>query len=170
MIVPRGMGAFRGLGGIVQDLAAAITRQEGANPAYNNPGNLRAGPGMVGTSPNGIAIFPDYATGEAALENQIQLNINRGLTLSEFFGGKPGVYPGYAPAADANQPNVYTTNVSTWTGLPANVPLNSLDAGALDASGSGDGSVLDMTPASDGSGWYWAAAIGGALILALALE
>lgn len=119
----------RGFSGIVQDLSSAITRQEGANPSYNNPGNLRAGPGQTGTSPNGIAIFPDFATGEAALERQVQLNIDRGLTLSQFFAGRgapgdPNYYGGYAPAADRNQPNVYTQHVSEWTGIDPSIPLN----------------------------------------------
>lgn len=169
MILRRGIGAFRGLGGTVQDLAAAIARQEGANPAYNNPGNLRAGPGQVGTSPNGIAIFPDAATGEAALERQVQLNINRGLTLEEFFAGKPGVYAGYAPAADSNQPNVYAAHVSQWTGLPTDVPLNTLDAGgASGAWDAGESAVPDMT-AEDSSGWIWAGVAAGVGVLVLIL-
>lgn len=158
----------------MQDLSAAIARQEGANPAYNNPGNLRSGPGQVGTSPGGFAIFPDYATGEAALENQVQLNINRGLTLSEFFGGKPGVYAGYAPAADSNQPNVYTTNVSAWTNLPADVPLNQLGSGASssDSGGTVDFSMLGDSLASiDPSMWIWAgAALLGAVVLASVID
>ena len=175
MILRRGMGGFRGLGGIVQDLAAAIARQEGANAAYNNPGNLRAGPGQVGTSPNGIAIFPDYATGEAALERQVQLNINRGLTLDEFFGGKPGVYAGYAPSADSNRPELYASNVSQWTGLPADVPLNTLSSGASgtwDAGGldTADLGLSDLMPA-DSSGWLWAGvALAGALVLVSVIE
>ena len=173
MIVPRGMS------GIVQDLASAIARQENANPAYNNPGALRAGPGQIGTSASGFAIFPDYATGEAALENQIQLNIGRGLTLQQFFAGQrdasgnviPGGYPGYAPAADANQPNVYAQNVAAWAGIPANVPMNqlgvapSLDTSAIDNTSS----VIDLSGFS-GSGWIWGGAVAAVLLLALALE
>ena len=149
----------RGFGGIVQDLSAAITRQEGTPASWNNPGALRSGPGQVGTTSNGIAIFPDYATGEAALERQVQLNIDRGLTLQQFFAGQrdangnviAGGYYGYAPAADSNQPNVYTQNVSSWTGLPVDVPLSTLAAGGGEitpAAGSGldsSGSTLDLS-------------------------
>ena len=170
MYLRRGLGQSSSL---VSQLAAAITRQEAANPAYNNPGNLRAGPGQVGTSPNGIAIFPDMATGEAALENQVQLNINRGLTLEEFFAGKPGVYAGYAPAADANQPNIYTANVSQWTGIPADVPLNTLGSGGA----SSDLSAIDLSAVADSfsnldsSTWVWAGvALLGAVVLFRVME
>lgn len=110
---------------IVEDLAAAIARQEGTGcGANNNPGNLRS----WGTLPvsRGFAVFPTCEAGWEALRHQVQRNLDRGLTLEEFFGGKPGVYPGYAPAADNNQPSIYARNVSNWTGLPLGVPLNDL--------------------------------------------
>jgi hypothetical protein len=147
-----------GLGGIVQDLAAAIGRQENTNPAWNNPGALRSGPGQIGVSSTGIAIFPDLATGEAALERQVQLNISRGLTLDEFFAGKPGVYAGYAPAADSNRPYQYAANVASWTGLPENVALNALPAGGASSDWPApdvvDSGAVDT--ASIGSGVWWA--------------
>ncbi len=171
MIVPRNIGAIRrGMGGLVQDLAAAITRQEGANPAYNNPGNLRAGPGQTGTSANGIAIFPDAATGEAALERQIQLNINRGVTLQEFFAGKPGVYAGYAPSADSNRPDVYASNVSTWAGIPADIPLNQLEAGGGSVAVDDTGEIDTSGFGPDSSGWMWAGVIGLGILAFIALE
>lgn len=120
-----------GLGSLTTDLAGAIERFEGAcssagNCRNNNPGNLRAGPGSIGVDSRGIAIFPDYATGESALERQVNLNIGRGLSLSEFFGGKPGVYPGYAPAGDNNNPAGYTATVAGWLGLDPSMPLNTV--------------------------------------------
>jgi hypothetical protein len=130
IFIPLSIGRGLGASDLVSQLASAITRQENANPAWNNPGALRAGPGMIGTAANGIAIFPDFATGEAALERQIQLNINRGLTLQEFFAGKPGVYGGYAPAADSNRPYEYAANVAGWAGIDSTVPLNQLASGA----------------------------------------
>ncbi len=54
------------------------------------------------------------------------MNISKGLTAEEFFAGKPGVYYGYAPAADKNNPSVYAGNVSTWMGIPRDVPLSEL--------------------------------------------
>ena len=120
---------------LVTSLAQAIYRQEGSGPntlatINNNPGNLRSGPGQVGTDANGYAIFASMQDGWNALYNQVQINIDRGLTLNEFFAGKPGVYPGYAPAADSNQPYVYASNVSQWTGIDPNTPLNQLDGTA----------------------------------------
>lgn len=108
----------------MQDFAAAITRFEGTCPSpdscqNNNPGNLRAGPGATGTDSRGIAIFPDYTTGEAALEHQIGLNIDRGLTLQQFFTGLPGVYAGY----DKTAPN-YTSTVAGWLSIDPNAPLS----------------------------------------------
>lgn len=127
-------GCTVGLGGaaFTDSLAQAIARFEGYNVAgsvaarNNNPGNLRAGPGQTGTDAGGYAIFPDTDTGFAALDNQINLNIGRGLSLDEFFAGKPGVYPGYAPSADSNNPTQYASTVAGWLGIDPSVPLASI--------------------------------------------
>lgn len=125
---------------MTSDIAAAIGQMEGANSPgtlaarNNNPGNLRAGPGQVGTDANGFAIFPDLATGTAALNNQINLNISRGLTLQQFFGGLPGVYAGYAPSADSNNPTQYANFVASQAGIPSDVPLSQLMAGMSESS------------------------------------
>jgi hypothetical protein len=90
------------------------------------------------------------ATGEAALEHQVDLNIGRGLTLDEFFAGKPGVYAGYAPAGDSNNPSGYSATVAGWLGIPENAPLASVGADStgfpVDTS-----SVSDPFASSDGS-------------------
>jgi hypothetical protein len=118
---------------LTTDLATSIQRFEGACSGQvcrnNNPGNLRAGPGSTGVDSRGIAVFPDYATGEAALQHQVDLNIGRGLTLDEFFAGKQGVYAGYAPAADSNNPSGYSATVAGWLGIDPNVPLGSVSPG-----------------------------------------
>lgn len=125
---------------LIDDLATAIARFEGFFSAgslaqrNNNPGNLRAGIGQTGTDANGYAIFPDAATGFAALQNQISLNISRGLNLNTFFAGQrdssgnvvPGGYPGYAPSADANSPAQYASTVAGWLGIDPNTPLASI--------------------------------------------
>ncbi len=80
----------------------------------NNPGNLRT----WGTLPvvAGFAFFPSVEAGFTALESQVTRNVFlRGLTFLEFFAGQrdstgkvlPGKYPGYAPAADKNDPVGY---------------------------------------------------------------
>ncbi len=129
------MYRLRGMGTITDDLAAAIQRFEGSCPSPTscrnfNPGNLRAGPGAIGTDSRGIAIFPDYATGEAALAHQVDLNIGRGLTLDEFFGGKPDVYAGY----DKTAPN-YASTVAGWLAIDPNTPLSVVSASNPDLSG-----------------------------------
>lgn len=72
---------------------------------HRNPGNIRA----WGELPKmrGYVVFPSDAAGFEALEHQIRKNIKRGLTLYEFFGGKRGVYGGYAPDADGNHSRRY---------------------------------------------------------------
>lgn len=106
----------------ISAIADAIDRMEGPGAPRNNPGNLRTW-GSLPTQ-GGFAVFPDIGAGRAALERQVELNIGRGLTLEQFFGGKPGVYAGYAPGADSNDPARYAANVSQWTGIPLGVPLN----------------------------------------------
>ena len=149
------MYRLRGMGSLTTDLASAIQRMEGACSGStcrnNNPGNLRAGNGATGVDSRGIAIFPDMATGEAALERQVDLNIGRGLTLDEFFAGKPGVYAGYAPSGDSNDPSGYASTVAGWLGIPENAPLYSLssDSGSIPLD---TGAVSDSWDWSDGSG------------------
>jgi hypothetical protein len=142
---------FRGLGVVTVDtVAQAIAQMEGYNTpgtlaARNlNPGNLRSGPGQTGTS-GGFAVFPSADAGWAALDNQINLNASKGLTLNEFFAGKPGVYAGYAPSSDSNNPAGYAAFVASQTGADPNVPLSSLLAGDP---GSGTAAV-DPTAAAD---------------------
>lgn len=119
--------------GLVESIANAIAQMEsGGNPnaisyRQNNPGNLRA----WGSNPvvNGYASFPTMEAGWQALYSQIQTNINRGLTLNEFFGGKPGVYGGYAPSGDSNTPGSYAAYVAGAAGISPDVPLNGVSPG-----------------------------------------
>ena len=140
------MKQHRGLGDVtfVGSLGEAIARfegffQPGSVAARNhNPGNLRAGTGQVGTDARGYAIFADDAAGFAALDHQIDLNVARGLSLDEFFAGKPGVYAGYAPSADSNNPTQYAATVAGWMGIDPTVPLASLSStGAAAVAGTG---------------------------------
>ena len=115
---------------LIDDVANAIERYEsGGNPnalSYrnNNPGNLRS----WGNYPvvGGYVQFPSLEVGRAALRRQAELNIGRGLSLREFFGGKPAVYAGYAPAGDANHPDQYATTVGGWLGIDPDTPLTQL--------------------------------------------
>ena len=140
---------------LVDDLASAIATFEGyftpgsLAARNNNPGNLRTW-GNQPTS-GGYAVFPTAEAGWAALRHQVELNISRGLNLLEFFGGKPGVYPGYAPAADQNQPVTYAAFVGQRVGLPVSVPLNQASARTSVEWPSG----TPFGPAEDGTGDVW---------------
>lgn len=149
-----------GLGDMVDDIAQAIGTQEGFYNGTsriaiqnNNPGNLRS----WGTRPivSGYASFPTLADGFAALDHQIVLNINRGLTLYEFFGGGKGYY-GYAPAKDGNNPTHYAEVVGGAVGIDPNVPLNqvistSVMQGTGIPGGGGIGVPIDSSVWPDGT-------------------
>jgi len=70
-----------------------------------NPGNIRNWSSRLPKDDANFTIFASDADGWAALFRQIGLNINRDLTLWEFFAGKPGVYGGYAPSFENNTQN-----------------------------------------------------------------
>lgn len=116
---------------LVASISQAIARQENANPNYNNPGNLQPQgftyPGQIDTAANGDAIFATSQDGWNALNRQVQMNINRGLTLQQFFAGGNG-YSGYASAGAGNDPATYTANVASWTGIDPNTPLNQISS------------------------------------------
>ncbi len=117
---------------VVSTLAAAIQRQEGYAPgtvAYrnNNPGNLWDGGSTkiwpdLPHDPSGFVIFPSYDAGLAALQNDLSIKVNRGMDLNSLITM-------YAPPSE-NNTAAYIANVSAWTGLPTDVPLNQVDLGA----------------------------------------
>lgn len=115
---------------LIDSIAQAIATMEGFYTAgtisqrNNNPGNLRS----WGTNPTsgGYAAFPSVDAGWSALKQQITINIGRGLNLYEFFGGKPGVYGGYSPSADNNNPKGYAVFVASRVGIDPSIPLNSI--------------------------------------------
>jgi hypothetical protein len=108
-------------------MAEAMARFEGFyNPKpslakkNNNPGNLRSW-GSVPVE-GGYAKFANVNAGWAALDAQIARNVERGLTLYEFYAGQRdaagevvvGGYPGYAPAKDKNKPSEYAAFVASF--------------------------------------------------------
>ena len=116
---------------LISRLAVAVSIMEGFQKKgsraqrQNNPGNLR----RWGKTPvvDGFANFPTAAEGWSALQAQVKKNVGRGLTLYEFFGGKPGVYPGYAPDSDGNRSRHYAEFVAKSVKIPADVPLNQIE-------------------------------------------
>lgn len=115
---------------IVTDLADAIDRQEGPDQ-NNNPGNIwdgldpasgktrRIWPDLPIDS-RGFVIYSSPAAGRAALEHDLTVKISRGMDLRSLITQ-------YAPPSQ-NDTETYIRNVSTWTGLPTDVPLNNLQA------------------------------------------
>lgn len=111
-------------------LADEITRIEGYYPgsvAYrnNNPGNLMyVGQAGAVLAPEGFfAKFPTAAAGRAALENQIQIYADRGLTIS-------GMTAIYAPKGHGNNdPVAYANAIAGKLGVSPDTPLSSLDGG-----------------------------------------
>lgn len=119
---------------LTEQIAQAIASMEGFFKAgslaarNNNPGNLRS----WGSNPieNGYVKFPTLQAGWDALYTQITKNIARGLNLQEFFGGKPGVYAGYSPGSDGNDPRGYAQYVAGRIGVDPTAPLNGLPGAA----------------------------------------
>ena len=112
---------------LVMRCAEAMAEMEGfyktnsRSQRQNNPGNLR----RWGKTPviDGFCNFPTPVEGWNALRKQVDKNVGRGLTLYEFFGGKPNVYPGYAPDSDGNHSRQYAEFVAKRVKIPADVPL-----------------------------------------------
>ena len=88
---------------------------------HRNPGNIRWWGGLP--VERGFVVFPSEDAGWEALAHQVRKNIKRGLTLREFFGGKPGIYPGYAPDSDGNHSKRYAEFVARRVGISPDVVI-----------------------------------------------
>jgi hypothetical protein len=108
-----------------QRVVNAIIRQEGEPPDALNPGNLRGAPWLANpTIVNGFWVPTCRAEGEAGLGHLLWLHIAEGNTLTDFIAGHPGVYAGFSPRADGNDPTVYIADLMQWAGIPdATVPM-----------------------------------------------
>jgi hypothetical protein len=137
-------------------MAAAIRQMEGTNPAFaanNNPGNL-VYIGQAGAVPGagGFAKFSTPAAGEAALESQIQYQVNQGQNLTQFFNQyAPGNTKNAAggvqtPAATQN----YIDTVSGQLGIDPSTPLNSVQAFYSGPGSGGSSGSADSADSSDG--------------------
>lgn len=128
---------------LIMQMAQAIATFEGyfnqentVAKRNNNPGNLRT----WGNVPvvGGYAKFSSPEEGWQALYSQVDRNIDRGLTLWEFFGGKTGVYAGYAPASDKNDPVGYSKYVAGQVGVGVDTRLDRLVGSSGTAGGTGE--------------------------------
>lgn len=156
---PLQFDGLSGLGDPAAVIAAAIQKQEGYYPgsiAYkdNNPGNLtgckQSGASgcdvrVIGTTTYKFTQFPDYATGQSALFDQINNYANRGLTIREMMDK-------YAPEYDnngnptGNNPQAYAQNIANSLGVDPNTPLT-----AALASSPGDMSTIPLPAPLDNS-------------------
>jgi hypothetical protein len=156
---------YRGLGDL-STVANTIQTIEGWFPGSvsyrnNNPGNLKfAGQaGATGADSNGFAIFPDYQTGLAALDNQITLDASRGLTISAFTQK-------YAPASDSNDPTSYAAQIANASGLSVNDPLSLAVSNLPTLPGFDLASIFPSDPTGDYSYVWWGLGIlAGAVVL-----
>lgn len=110
--------------------SAAII-MEGANPANNNPGNIRFVPGTwmakeaVGKN-NGFCVFKDYTTGYNILK---QFFINAATGKSEIYHPTDTLidfYKKYAPSSDNNNPVQYAQFVASKIGMGVNTQIKEI--------------------------------------------
>ena len=103
---------------LIARIVNAIIRQEGMNPTFKNPGNLRGAPWYP--SPiivNGFWVPPSRAAGVAGVAHVVALRIAEGESLSALISA-------WAPSSDGNDTAAYIANVKEWASIPdATVPL-----------------------------------------------
>lgn len=112
---------------VAQAIAGAISQQEGygvpgATPTVNNnPGDLRNWGGGYPTDSRGFTIFPDYATGYAALVTDIQNHAaaNPDESIEDWIAT-------YAPASDGNNPAAYAAAVAAAVGVDPSTTFSQL--------------------------------------------
>lgn len=106
---------------LISEFAKSIAEKEGffsdnktipsVSKRLKNPGNLRSWRDPQGNPYpvfNGLVEFPSVDIGWMALRAQCKINIlKRSLTMSQFFGGKPGVYAGFSSRHGKNSAREY---------------------------------------------------------------
>lgn len=129
--------------------------------AANNPGAIQAGSfatsmGAVGES-NGFAVFPDLASGTAALDELVSRKISGGIdTPAEFAESwAPSGAAGNSPASTANYANFLAHGLGIGTGdtIPQVSATDAISAPGAVSTGPGStsgqsGSWLDWDPLS----------------------
>src|ERR1035438_9246792 len=112
---------------LIQRIANAVIRQEGQPLDAFNAGDLRGAPWLPAHEvviTNGFWRPCSRAQGVAGLAHVIALHIAEGNSLTDFIAGHPGVYSGFAPGADKNDPVAYIRDVCAWAEVSdATVPL-----------------------------------------------
>lgn len=118
-----------------------IEKIEKAKPELHNPGNIKFFAGAkssqnaVGKDYRGICIYPNDQVGYMALRDLLvraasgqSSSYFPEMTLYEFYAGIApyNKYPGYAPASDRNQPNLYAESVARGMGVSPQIRIKDL--------------------------------------------
>ena len=149
----------------ISTIASTIQQIEGYYPgtlAYrnNNPGNLvyTGQPGATrGTG--GFAIFDSYQDGWNALQRQIQLYADRGLTIEQMMAI-------YAPASDPrNNPAAYAQSIAATLGVDPSTALADLGGDQPTAVAYADMLAAPMSGLDWSNPWV----VGGALLAGLGI-
>jgi hypothetical protein len=96
-------------------LALAIARQEGYGipgvipTTHNNPGDLEHAPDETHNDGTPVGEFTTAAEGWDALERQLQLYADRGMTVQQM------IYEKYAPPSE-NDSAAYLAHICAWVG------------------------------------------------------
>jgi peptidoglycan hydrolase-like protein with peptidoglycan-binding domain len=112
--------------------ALAIQEFEGFFPGSrsyrnNNPGNIKyVGQSNVGKDDKGFCIFPDYATGLAALKALLKRAASGGSKYYNANGSLYDFYNVYAPSSDNNHPNLYAEYVAKRIGVDPDTIISTL--------------------------------------------
>ena len=99
--------------------APAGTTTPGTSGTESAPAKFSASGPTSPSMPLGFVIYPDYATGRAAMEKQLSLKISRNQTLRVLINQ----WDSSDPQATRD---VYVSHVAEWTGLPTDEALHSL--------------------------------------------
>ena len=105
------------------------TSMSGGSMAWrdNNPGNIIAGPfatsqGAIGSN-NGFAVFPDVATGTAALTTLLESSSYQSLSVDAAIAK-------YAPPSQNNTAS-YQATIETQLGVSGSTPLSALSSSQM---------------------------------------
>ena len=139
-----GLGKL-GIPGALDTIAQTIQQVEGYYPgslAYtnNNPGNLvytsyYASAYGATQGAGGFAKFPDYATGYAAMQHQIQVDAARGDSISDL------TYSWLGSGTGGNAP-AYAATIASALGVDPSTSVRSLIS---DGAGGGAGTSTDAS-------------------------
>lgn len=112
--------------------ALAIQEFEGFFPGSrsyrnNNPGNIKyVGQSNAGKDDKGFCIFPDYATGLAALKALLKRAASGGSKYYNSNGSLYDFYEVYAPSSDNNSPRLYAEYVAKRIGVDPGTIISTL--------------------------------------------